>query len=477
MVPDGLERGPSGILSAFRTVYQEELHERRDSMSDENSAPEEWGERLAGLIERREAVVGVIGLGYVGLPLALTFSEAGFSAVGFDVDEAKVEALRSGKSYIGHIAADRIAVATASGRFESTNDFERLAEPDAILICVPTPLGEKREPDLQYVEATANEIAQRLRPGQLVVLESTTYPGTTEEIVGERLSAGGGSVGENCFLAYSPERENPGSAHTTASTPKVVGGVDEISGDLAESLYEKVVSGVVRVSSARVAEASKLTENIFRAVNIALVNELKTIYERLDVDVWEVIDAAATKPFGFMKFTPGPGLGGHCIPIDPFYLSWKAAQHGAEARFIELAGEVNAAMPGYVVGRLEVELQNMGRQLDGARVLVLGLAYKPNVDDPRESPAFEILSLLMARGAEVGYHDPLISQAPVMRSWPELPPLSSLDLTHECLAAQDAVVIVTDHRAVDYELVAAEASLVIDTRRSIPGEHPNVKKA
>ncbi|HVR29430.1 MAG TPA: nucleotide sugar dehydrogenase, partial [Thermoanaerobaculia bacterium] len=314
-------------------------------------------DRLEDLIRTTRACVGVIGLGYVGLPLSLTFAERGFRVLGFDTDPAKVEALRAGRSYIGHLDAVRLDTALGAGRFEATADLGRLDQPDAILICVPTPLTASREPDLRFVEATVEEISRRLRRGQLVVLESTTYPGTTEELVKPALEAGGLRCGEDFFLAFSPERENPGDKdHTTHTIPKIVGGIDVASGDLAEALYGAVVKRVVRVSAPRVAEASKLTENIFRAVNIALVNELKVIYDSMGIDVWEVLDAAATKPFGFMRFTPGPGWGGHCIPVDPFYLSWKARQHGAEARFIELAGVINTEMPEYVLGKLRAAL-------------------------------------------------------------------------------------------------------------------------
>ncbi len=421
--------------------------------------------RLAALIERREATVGVVGLGYVGLPLSFTFAEGGFRVLGFDTDPRKVAAIRDGRSYVGHLSAARLRAAVDSRGFEATGDMERLAEPDAILICVPTPLTEDQQPDLRYVEETVAAIARRLRTSQLVVLESTTYPGTTEELVLPALEAGGMRCGDDFFLAYSPERENPGDAeHSTRSIPKVVGGVDPTSGDLAAALYGAVVTRVVRVSSPRVAEASKLTENIFRGVNIALVNELKMIYDRMGIDVWEVLDAAATKPFGFMRFTPGPGWGGHCIPVDPFYLSWKARQHGAEARFIELAGAINTEMPVYVIEKLRSALLERGHDLHGARVLILGLAYKPNVDDPRESPAFEIIERLLAAGAEVAYHDPHIPEAPPMRSWSALPPMRSLPLDRAVVAAHDATIVVTPHDAIDWKLVYEASPLVIDTR-------------
>jgi UDP-N-acetyl-D-glucosamine dehydrogenase len=415
-------------------------------------------------IEERRAPVGVIGLGYVGLPLALALAEKGFSVLGFDVDHRKVDALVSGESYIRHIAAERVAAARADERLSATSDFDRLAEPAVLLICVPTPLTGDREPDLAYVLGTAREIAPRLRRGQLVVLESTTYPGTTDEVLREVLDQSGLAMGSDYFLAYSPEREDPGSDFTTSEIPRVVGGVDEASAILAEAFYLQLAPAVLRLSSSRAAEATKLVENVFRAVNIALVNELKMVYDRMGIDIWEVLDAAETKPFGFMRFNPGPGWGGHCIPIDPFYLTWKARQYGITPRFIELAGEVNVEMPRYVVGKLEEALTERGGKLEGARVLLLGLAYKRNVADPRESPAFEVLDQLLHRGAQVSYHDPYIPQAPAMRSWPELPPLQSVPLTAETLRAVDAVIVVTDHRQVDYELVIEAAPLVIDTR-------------
>lgn len=416
-------------------------------------------------VEEGELCVGVLGLGYVGLPLALGIVDAGYRALGFDVDVQKIDRLAVGGSYIEHLPPGRIAEAAASGRFEATADFDRLGEPDALLICVPTPLDSRREPDLGFVEATAMQIAKRLRPGQLVSLESTTYPGTTEDLLRPILDRSGLVCGEDYFLAYSPERENPGDAeHATTAIPKLVGGVGTAATDMAEALYGAVFSRAVRVSSPRIAEASKLTENIFRAVNIALVNELKVVFDAMDIDVWEVLDAADTKPFGFMRFHPGPGWGGHCIPIDPFYLSWQARQHGLKARFIELAGEVNVEMPGWVVGKLEQALAHRGRDLRGAKVLLLGVAYKANIGDPRESPAFDVIERLLDLEAQVAYHDPHVPVAPSMRTWPDLPPLESRPLTPALLAAQDAVIIVTDHAAVDYALVLEHASLVVDTR-------------
>ncbi|HET9226477.1 MAG TPA: nucleotide sugar dehydrogenase [Thermoanaerobaculia bacterium] len=433
---------------------------------------------LRGRIEGRTAKVGIIGLGYVGLPLALAFAERGFPVLGFDVDPAKVEALARGECYIRHLDADRVRAQTGSGKLEATADFDRLPEADVIVICVPTPLTRNREPDLRYVRTTAEQIGRRLRAGQLVILESTTYPGTTEELLLPRLSALGLHCGEDFFLAFSPEREDPGNPKfSTTNIPKLVGGVDPVSADLAQAFYDQVVPRTVRMSSARAAEAAKLLENIFRAVNIALVNELKVIYDRMDIDIWEVLDAAATKPFGFMRFDPGPGWGGHCIPLDPFYLSWKAREHGVTTRFIELAGEVNVRMPEYVIDKLIGALNDRGRAVKGSRVLVLGLSYKRDIDDPRESPAFEVLDRLLRLGAVVSYHDPHVPVAPGMRSWPDLPAMESVPLTAEALEASDAVIVVTDHAAVDYELVARHAPLIVDTRGVYRGVNGKVVKA
>jgi UDP-N-acetyl-D-glucosamine dehydrogenase len=445
-------------------------------------------EQLIARIRAHQVTVGIIGLGYVGLPLALTFAERGFEVLGFDVDPAKVAAVGRGEGYIKHLDPGRVAAAVGSGRLAATADFTRLGEPDAILICVPTPLTPQREPDMSYVVDTVRKVEASLRPGQLVVLESTTYPGTTDELVRGILEAtphDGGDphtprlvAGRDFFLAFSPEREDPGNRHyQTATIPKVVGGVDEGSGAVARALYDEVISATVAVSSARTAEAVKLTENIFRAVNIALVNELKVVYDAMGIDVWEVLDAAATKPFGFMRFNPGPGWGGHCIPLDPFYLSWKAREYGHSTRFIELAGEVNVKMPEYVVQKLMLALNDRGRAMKGSKILVLGLAYKKDIDDPRESPAFEVIHALLRLGAAVAYHDPHVPRAPRMRSWPDLPELTSQPLTPEVLASHDATLVVTDHSAVDYELVARHAPLIVDTRGVYRAPRPNVVKA
>lgn len=437
--------------------------------------------RLLDLLTRvaeRDFKVGILGLGYVGLPLGLAFAEAGFPVLGFDVDVGKVDTLNAGDCYIEHMDGARVRSALEGGRLAATADFERLGEPDALLICVPTPLDRHREPNLSYVEATTREIAQRLRRDQLVVLESTTYPGTTEELVLPLLEKSGLKCSEDFFLAFSPEREDPGNLEFgTTGIPKVVGGVGSAALALATAMYQDVFAGVAQVSAARVAEASKLTENIFRAVNIALVNELKVVFEAMDIDVWEVLDAAATKPFGFMRFTPGPGWGGHCIPVDPFYLSWKAREFGQRARFIELAGEVNIEMPRYVVGKLQGALNDRSKAMRGSRILVLGIAYKPDLADPRESPAFEIIEHLMELGCEVSYHDPHIPVAPRMRTWPDLPPMESVPLDADQVRQYDAVVIITNHSAVDHEMVVREAALVVDTRGVVREERENVVKA
>jgi UDP-N-acetyl-D-glucosamine dehydrogenase len=430
-------------------------------------APDAFG-TLRGRIEARTAKVGIIGLGYVGLPLARTFTAREYPVLGFDVDAAKVAKLRRNESYIAHITPDVLREMRARG-FEATDDFTRLADADAVIICVPTPLTESREPDLTYVVKSAEAVAKFLRPGQLVVLESTTYPGTTRKVVLPILAATGLRVGRDFFLAFSPEREDPGNPQfSTPTIPKVVGGLDEKAADLACALYGRAVVNVVRVSSPEVAEACKILENTYRAVNIALVNELKVLYDRMGIDVWEVIDAAKTKPFGFQAFYPGPGLGGHCIPIDPFYLTWVARQYGLTTRFIELAGEVNTAMPGYVISRVTDALNEAGKPVKGSKVLLLGMAYKKNVDDARESPAIEILDLLLNKGAEVAYNDPHVPKLQQMRHYPHLR-LASQPLTAEYLASRDAVVVVTDHSAYDWDFVLGHAPLVIDTRNATKG--------
>ncbi|MDY3554995.1 nucleotide sugar dehydrogenase [Gemmata sp. JC717] len=424
---------------------------------------------LSSLLARigdKTATVGIIGLGYVGLPLARAFSNAGFRVLGFDIDTAKVQKLNAGKSFIKQIPDATVAEMRAKG-FEATDRFDRLDEPDAILICVPTPLTEAREPDLTYVVNSANAIAGRLRPGQLVILESTTYPSTTRNVMLPVLERTGLTAGADFFVAFSPEREDPGNpTHSVSHIPKVVGGLDDGSGDAACALYTAIVPKVVRVSTPEVAEACKILENTYRAINIALVNEMKVLYDRMGIDVWEVIDAAKTKPFGFQAFYPGPGLGGHCIPLDPFYLSWIARHHGMTTRFIELAGEVNTAMPGYVITKVADALNDAGKAVRGSKVALLGMAYKKDIDDPRESPSFELLDLLLKKGASVTYNDPHIPSLPRMRHWPHLEPMQSQPLTPEYLAAQDCVLIATDHTAYDYDFIVRHSKLVIDTRNA-----------
>jgi UDP-N-acetyl-D-glucosamine dehydrogenase len=421
---------------------------------------------LRDRIRSKTATVGVIGLGYVGLPLALVFREAGFPVLGFDVDPRKVQALKERRSYIRHIGPERVAKAMGDPAMDVTTDFDRLVDCDAVLICVPTPLGEHREPDLSFIRITAEQIGRRIRAGQLVVLESTTYPGTTRDVLLPRLEASGLICGRELFVAFSPEREDPGNAkYDTRSIPKVVGGLDAVSSTLAAELYGGALSQVVPVSSAEVAEASKLLENIFRAVNIALVNELKIVFDRMSINVWEVIEAAKTKPFGFMPFYPGPGLGGHCIPLDPFYLTWKAAEYGVWARFIELAGEVNSSMPRYVVERTSLALNDSGKSLRGSKVCVLGLSYKADIDDDRESPSFDLLELLQERGCEVFYCDPHI---PVSRPGRKHDlKLSSIPCTAEAFSQCDVLILATAHREFIDPWLYLRANIVIDTRNVV----------
>jgi len=427
-----------------------------------------------GIFRRKEAKVGVIGLGYVGLPLVLRFCEEGFRVLGFDVDPTKVERLNRGESYIRHIPEEKLR--TSLPRFQATTDMARLREADAIIICVPTPLTERRDPDLRYVEATAEEVARHLRRGQLVCLESTTYPGTTREVLLPLLERSGLKVGEDFYLVYSPEREDPGNPHfTTKTIPKLVGGVTPKCLEAGVALYSAVVEKVVPVSSPEVAEAAKLLENIYRAVNIALVNELKVLFDKMGIDIWEVIEAAKTKPFGFQAFYPGPGLGGHCIPIDPFYLSWKAKEYDCTTKFIELAGEINTYMPYYVVQKTIDALNDRGKSVRGARVLILGVAYKRDVDDMRESPALKIIKLLLDRGASVEYHDPYIPQMPYTRKYRF--DMCSVSLDEAKLKEYDVVIVVTDHTAYDYDWILENASLIVDTRGAIRRASDKVVRA
>ena len=421
---------------------------------------------LIAKIQAHEARVGIVGLGYVGLPLVLRFAEEHFPVLGFDVDPAKVRKLQAGESYIRHIPAKRLRVLIKEKRFEPTTDFQRLAEADCIIICVPTPLTPKKDPDLQYIENTTDAISRTLRRGQLVCLESTTYPGTTEEILLERFRATGLEAGSDYFLIFSPEREDPGNPkYSTRTIPKVVGGITPDCLEVGTTLYGQVIDRIVPVSSTRAAELVKLLENIYRCVNIALVNELKLLGDRMNIDVWEVIDAASTKPFGFTPFYPGPGLGGHCIPIDPFYLSWKAKEYDFSTRFIQLAGEVNTSIPHYVVERIGKALNDRSRSIRDSKILILGVAYKKDVDDVRESPALEIMEILQAKGALLSYSDPYIPRLHKMRAY-DFSHMSSLPLNEDVLKGQDLVLITTDHSSIDYQWVVDHASTIVDTRNA-----------
>jgi len=434
--------------------------------------------QLRSLVEKfrsRSAKVGIVGLGYVGLPLALRFAEAGLATLGFDIDPDKIATLQRGETYIKTIARERIAAARAKG-MEATTDYARAAEMDALVICVPTPLTAAREPDLSFVIATIEALAPRLRAGQVVSLESTTYPGTTEEELAPRVAARGFTLGEDFFLVYSPEREDPGNTKfDTRTIPKLVSGATPACLEAGIALYAQAVDHVVPVSSMRAAEMAKLLENIHRAVNIGLVNEMKIVADRMGIDIHEVVRAAATKPFGFTPYTPGPGLGGHCIPIDPFYLTWKARQYGVNTRFIELAGEVNRGMPEWVVGKVALALNEGSRAIKGSRILVLGLAYKKNVDDVRESPAAEVMELLRERGARLDYSDPHVPRFPRMRE--HRFELESVPLDEKTVAAYDCVVLVTDHDAFDYDLIGRHARLLVDTRGRYRDAAPNIVRA
>jgi len=423
----------------------------------------------------KEALIGIVGLGYVGLPLMLRYNAIGFRVLGIDIDESKVSKLNAGQSYIEHIPAYKIAAARQSG-FEATTDFRRVSECDALILCVPTPLNKYREPDMSFVIDTTDALKPYLRAGQIVSLESTTYPGTTEEELLPRVQEGGLVVGESIFLVYSPEREDPGNPDfETRTIPKVIGGHTPACLEVGIALYEQAIDQVVSVSSTKAAEMTKLLENIHRAVNIGLVNEMKVVADRMGIDIFEVVDAAATKPFGFTAYYPGPGLGGHCIPIDPFYLTWKAREYGLHTRFIELSGEVNQAMPEYVLSKLMDGLNDSGKALKGSKVLVLGIAYKKNVDDMRESPSVEIMELIEAKGGIVAYSDPHVLVFPNMREHHF--ELSSEALTADNLASFDAVVLATDHDKFDYELIKQYAKLIVDSRGKYRAPAPHIIKA
>jgi UDP-N-acetyl-D-glucosamine dehydrogenase len=424
----------------------------------------------------RSARAGVVGLGYVGLPLAVEFARAGFATTGIDVDAHKVEAVNQGTSYIPDVPTADVARLVADGRLGATTDFSVIAELDTVNICVPTPLRKTRDPDMSYIVSAVEQIAKHLHPGMLVVLESTTYPGTTEELVKPMLEAGGLTAGVDFYLAFSPERVDPGNpTFNTRNVPKVVGGLGRESTELASALYGAAIQTIVPVSSPQTAEMVKLLENTFRMVNIALVNEIALMCDRLGMNVWEVVAAAATKPFGFMPFYPGPGLGGHCIPIDPFYLSWKAKQSGFDPRFIELAGQVNGAMPHFVVAKVADALNRHQKALNGSTVLVLGVTYKRDIDDIRESPSLDVMMLLHGKGARVRYADPYVPTL-AARAWPGGFELHGDALTAATIAAADCVVILTEHRTVDYNLVLESAKLIVDTRNAIAGTHAHVFK-
>ena len=435
-------------------------------MQNRSSHAKQLEQRLAD----RSAVIGVVGLGYVGLPLTRAMHDAGFGVIGYDRDAAKIKQLKAGQSYLKHLGADLVSALAASSRFEATDDPDALGRADAVILCVPSPLGRHGEPDMSYIHDSTRMVAQRLRPGQLVCLESTTYPGTTRGECLPILEESGLRCGDEFFLAFSPEREDPGRKdHDTRTIPKLVGGVDPESGFLSHMLYQAAVRQAILVESAEVAEAAKILENVYRAVNIALVNELKPVLASMGIDIWQVIAAAATKPFGFQAFYPGPGLGGHCIPIDPFYLTWKAREFGHHTRFIELAGEINSAMPRQVVHRTVEALNEFGVAARGAKVLVIGLAYKPDVDDVRETPAAEIVNLLRELGGDVAYHDPHVPSFPLLRRYAFDFELTSQPLNAATLRAADVVLIVTHHAVVDWDLIGTEAKLIVDTRNAMHG--------
>jgi UDP-N-acetyl-D-glucosamine dehydrogenase len=431
---------------------------------------------LLAKIESKKSIIGIVGLGYVGLPLSLRFAEVGFSVLGFDIDPIKVEKLNRGDSYIQHIGVDRVFKCWEEGKLKATTDFSRASEVDVLILCVPTPLGKHQEPDLSFVTNTLNSLISYLRAGQIISLESTTYPGTTEEELRPLIENKGLNIGQDFFLVYSPEREDPGNRkYSTKTIPKIVGGTTENCLEVGTSLYQSIVDQVISVSSTKVAEMVKILENIYRSVNIGLVNELKIVADSMGIDIWEVIDAAATKPFGFMPFYPGPGLGGHCIPIDPFYLTWKAKEYGINTRFIELAGEINTNMPYWVVSKIMNALNDRNKHLKNSKVLILGVAYKKNIDDVRESPSVELIQKLMEKGALVYYSDPYIPTIPLMRKYNLS--LNSIDLNIETISQMDCVVIATDHDAFNYEMIYKSSNLIIDTRGRYRSTDNNIVRA
>ena len=431
---------------------------------------------LLAKIESKKSIIGIVGLGYVGLPLSLRFAEVGFSVLGFDIDPIKVEKLNRGDSYIQHIGVDRVFKCWEEGKLKATTDFSRASEVDVLILCVPTPLGKHQEPDLSFVTNTLNSLISYLRAGQIISLESTTYPGTTEEELRPLIENKGLNIGQDFFLVYSPEREDPGNRkYSTKTIPKIVGGTTENCLEVGTSLYQSIVDQVISVSSTKVAEMVKILENIYRSVNIGLVNELKIVADSMGIDIWEVIDAAATKPFGFMPFYPGPGLGGHCIPIDPFYLTWKAKEYGINTRFIELAGEINTNMLYWVVSKIMNALNDRNKHLRNSKVLILGVAYKKNIDDVRESPSVELIQKLIEKGALVYYSDPYIPTIPLMRKYNLS--LNSIDLNIETISQMDCVVIATDHDAFNYEMIYKSSNLIIDTRGRYRSTDNNIVRA
>lgn len=430
---------------------------------------------LLDKINSKTAHIGIVGLGYVGLPLMLSFAEVGFMVLGFDIDPKKVRLLNDGQCYIKHIGSERVLTVRQKGLVEATGDFSRASEVDALILCVPTPLNKYREPDISFVIDTIESLLPYLRTGQVISLESTTYPGTTEEELKPRIEAQGFLIGEDIFLLFSPEREDPGNQKfSTRTTPKVVGGITSSCLEIGEALYASVINQIVPVSSTKAAELTKLLENIYRAINIGLVNEMKIVADRMGIDIWEVIEAASTKPFGFTPFYPGPGWGGHCIPIDPFYLTWKAREYDVSSRFIELAGEINTKMPEWVVGKISDALNEQGKALKGSKILVLGIAYKKNIDDMRESPAVKLMELLNQKGAVISYSDPYVPVFPRMRE--HYFDLKSVEITPLILEETDCVLIATDHDIFDYDLIQVSSNLVVDTRGRYRQIYSNVVK-